>query len=145
MEDILSLFFSRVHVHYIPMEGLESLGSADRILTQNEALYRRITSDVKYVQSNRSRSWMRLDSNQMPVLFEYVFKHLASGSKTAFDFSLCRRQISLPSSVQEYIRTFLEMSLFGDRVEKNFFYAASVIASGLVIHVLKSDGPGKYF
>ncbi|CAI7652244.1 unnamed protein product [Penicillium manginii] len=141
MRDILKMFFSNVHVHYIPMEAAGLLGSAFHVQEQTEKLQEKIAAEVKKLQVLRQEKGASLDSSQMSIVFRSAFVHLAAGKEGTFDFSLCRRHISLPLSTKDFIGIFLHVSL-KERIGSNFQYAASVIASSLILEVLKSDGPG---
>ncbi|KAL6849836.1 hypothetical protein ACO1O0_009381 [Amphichorda felina] len=83
-------------------------------------------------------TWTQFDSKQMSVVFDYAFKHLASGTETAFDLNQCMHQISLPDTLDGQFAEFLGSAL-GNNSEANFKPTAAVIASSLVRNSLRNN------
>ncbi|KAF1995293.1 hypothetical protein P154DRAFT_445923 [Amniculicola lignicola CBS 123094] len=142
LEDLFSRNFSSVYVHFVPHDQSKLLGSPDIILQQHERLFYRLKADTARVQVERERSWTKFDSKQISVLFHYVFKHLANHSDEPFDFSSCRRQVSLPQTVQGHLSEFLQLSL-GNSLGENFAYASKMVASYLCQNASREEGRGE--
>jgi len=111
-------------------------------MSQIERLAIRIRSDARRVQAERANNWTLFDARQLGLVFDYAFKHLASGSDKPFDFSQCRRQMALPQSIEGHITEFLDRC-WKNGVDKNFEAAAFIVGSCVVRNSLKSDGSGK--
>jgi hypothetical protein len=88
-----------------------------------------------------SATWTLFDAKQLSIVFDYAFKHLASGSDEPFDFSQCRQYISLPVSAEGHFAEFLGRCMH-DSVDDNFDAAASVVGSCIVRNSLKLEGSG---
>ncbi|KAH7108977.1 hypothetical protein EDB81DRAFT_704931 [Dactylonectria macrodidyma] len=58
--ELLTRNFSSVYVHYIPLEGFQSLGNSGVIIPQITRLARRIRSDAKSVQNIQAETWSLL-------------------------------------------------------------------------------------
>jgi hypothetical protein len=127
MQELFLRNFSSVHVHYVPCEDFRTLGTPDIILKQHERLFHRIKNDSERVQIEREKAWTKFDAKQMAILFNYVFKHLSSQSDEPFDFSVCRRQVDVPETMEGHLSEFLQRSL-EKNVKQNFSYASKVIA-----------------
>lgn len=134
--------FSSVYVHYIPLHGFQSLGNSGVIVPQIERLARRIRKDSKRVQTQRKATWSLFDAKQLGIVFDYAFKHLASGSNEPFDLSQCRKQVSLPATVEGHFAEFLGRCMHNS-VNENFSAIALVVGSCIVRNSLKTAGSGQ--
>ena len=141
MKDLLLRNFSSVYVHYIPLDGFQSLGNSGVIIQQTSRLARRIRKDAKRVQNKRTETWTLFDAKQLSIVFDYAFKHLASGSDEPFDFSQCRQRVSPPVSAEDHFAEFLGRCMH-DSVDENFEAAATVVGSCIVRNSLKLKGSG---
>jgi hypothetical protein len=142
MKELLLRNFSSVHVHYIPLEGFQSLGNSGTIIPQINRLALKIQQDVKRVQAQRAQTWTLFDTKQLSIVFDYAFKHLASGSDEPFDFAQCRQQIELPESTEGHFAEFIGRCLH-NRVDENFNGTADVVGSCIVRNSLKLEGTRK--
>jgi hypothetical protein len=142
MRELFLRNYSSVYVHYIPLDDFKSLGNSRIIMSQIERLGRRIKTDSTRVQTERANSWTRFDAKQLGIIFDYAFKHLASGSDDPFDFSQCRQQISLPATVEGHFAEFLGRCMHGS-VNTNFEAASGIVGSCIVRNSLKNHGSGK--
>lgn len=142
MEQLLLRNFSSVYVHYIPLEGFQSLGNSGVIIPQTKRLAQRIREDSKRVQTQRKETWSLFDARQLGIVFDYAFSHLASGSDDPFDFSQCRKQVSLPATVEGHFAEFLSRCLHNS-VDENFSATARVVGSCIVRNSLKTAGSGQ--
>ncbi|KAL9619192.1 MAG: hypothetical protein Q9160_006201 [Pyrenula sp. 1 TL-2023] len=141
MKDLLLRNFSSVHVHYVPLEGYRSLERSGVIVPKINRLAKQIRKDAERVQVQRRDTSTRFDANQLKLVFDYAFKHLASGSDDPFDFNQCRHQISPPNSIEGHFAEFLGQCL-QHSTETNFDAAAAIVGSCLVRNSLKSDSSG---
>lgn len=143
MKELLLRNFSSVYVHYIPLEGFQSLGNSGTIIPQTNRLALKIQQDVKRVQAQRTNTWTLFDAKQLGIMFDYAFKHLASGSDEPFDFAQCREQITLPESTEGHFAEFIGRCLH-NRIDENFDATARVVGSCIVRNSLKLEGTRKY-
>ncbi|KAI1634568.1 hypothetical protein F4809DRAFT_665344 [Biscogniauxia mediterranea] len=141
MKELLLRNFSSVYVHYIPLEGFQSLGNHDVIMQQLNRLAHRIQEDTKRVQAKRLETWTLLDAKQMNIVFDHAFRHLASGSEEAFDLNQCRQQISLPQSTEGHFAEFLGLLMHNNATE-NFKDTALLVGSSIARNSLRSVGSG---
>lgn len=144
MKQLFLRHFSSIHVHYVPSDSSETLGTSEIIRKQHERLFHRVRSDGERVQRERERAWTKFDSKQMSLVFNYVFKHLAARNEQPFDFSCCRSQVDPPETLEGHLSEFLELSLKGSSIETNFSHASKVVASYLVRNACYTEGMGKY-
>ena len=128
MKELLQRNFSSVHVHYIPLDGFQSLGNSGHILPQLDRLASRLRNDAKLVREERNKTWSMFDGKQYGIVFDYAFKHLATGSDEPFDFSQCREQVTIPLTMEAHFAEFLGRCLQRG-VDENFDAAAAVLAS----------------
>lgn len=142
MESLFSRHFSSIYVHYIPLEGFQTLGNSGTIISQIERLASKIVEDSKRVQEERAKFWTMFDAKQLAILFDYAFKHLASGTDDPFDFSQCRQQNSFPATTEGLFAEFLGRCLHGG-AKKNFEAASAIVASCIVRDSLKRGGSGE--
>ncbi|PVI06697.1 hypothetical protein DM02DRAFT_709324 [Periconia macrospinosa] len=138
MKELLLRNFSTVHVHYVPLDGYKKLGHPNNICAQTVKLSKRIRSDAEYVQRQRKDTWTLFDANQMRSVFDYAFKHLASGSDEPFDLNQCRQQVSPPITIEGHFAEFLGRSLHRSPLA-NFDAVAAVVGSSLFRNALKQD------
>ncbi|KAF3315355.1 hypothetical protein TWF173_003895 [Orbilia oligospora] len=104
IEGLFGRNYSSVHVHYTPQEGYGRLGSLETVQKQNQRLLDRIKFDSRRVQEERAKSWTQFDSQQLPILTELAFNHLATGAKEPFDFGSCRRKTVVPHDQTLHLR-----------------------------------------
>ncbi|RDW63044.1 patatin-like phospholipase family protein [Aspergillus mulundensis] len=140
LKELLLRNFSSVHVHYIPDAQSRDHSSPEHLHQQNSRLLDRIQADSARVQAARAEAWTRFDAKQLSIVFDCAFQHLASGTRTPFDFSMYRQEIELPETVESHISQFLHQTLQErDQVDSNLRYAAEVIGSCLVRRMIKLD------
>ncbi|KAF7547599.1 hypothetical protein G7Z17_g7633 [Cylindrodendrum hubeiense] len=139
MNELLTRNFSSVYVHYIPLEGFENLGNSGVIIPQIARLAHRIRSEAKSVQKMRAETWSLFDARQLSMIFDFAFKHLASGSEDPFDFNQCRQQISPPTAVEGHFAEFMRNCL-KDSETRNFDATASIVGSCIVRNSMKLEG-----
>ncbi|KAF2683587.1 hypothetical protein K458DRAFT_304017 [Lentithecium fluviatile CBS 122367] len=142
MKELLLRNFSSVHVHYIPLEGFRSLGNSGTIIPQTNRLALKLQHDIRRVQGERADTWTLFDVKQLRIVFDFAFKHLASGSNEPFDFAQCRQQIRLPQSTEGHFAEFIGRCLH-NRVEENFDAVARIVGSCIVRNSLKLEGTRK--
>ncbi|KAL4987485.1 hypothetical protein BDW68DRAFT_177857 [Aspergillus falconensis] len=140
LKELLLRNFSSVHVHYIPDARCGEYATPEQLHKQNTSLFRRVIDDSKRVQASRAEAWTRFDTQQISIVFDCAFRHLASGDRTPFDFSMYRQGIELPDTVESHISQFLYHTIRGHgQIQRNFQYAAEVIGSCLVRRMMKLD------
>ena len=143
MKEMLLRNFSSVHVHYVPLQGYKKLGGTNIIVTQTDQLANRIRKDAERVQNYRKKTWTLYDANQLQWVFDYAFKHLASGSEEPFDLNQFRQQVSPPVTIDGYFAEFLGRSLYRSP-QANFDAVGAVFGSSLFRRALKLDEQGEY-
>ncbi|KAK2801411.1 hypothetical protein FQN51_005305 [Onygenales sp. PD_10] len=133
--------FSSIYIHYIPLKGFGRLGSLEIVYRQFERLSSLIQVESKRLQNARQEAWIRFDSRQINVAFDYAFKHLSKDKNKPFDFSKCRTRTDVPESLESHISQFLSYSRItaGDA---NMKYAVDAIGSAFVRNELKETGTG---
>ncbi|KAI1388650.1 uncharacterized protein F4822DRAFT_437371 [Hypoxylon trugodes] len=139
MRSLLLRNFSSVHVHYIPLKRFGDLGTSEIVISRFDRLSQRIREDTERVRHQRIDTWTLFDAKQMSMVFDYAFKHLASGVEEPFDLNQCRQQVSLPDSTEGRFAEFLGRCMHNS-VRKNFDAIAKVMGSCIVRNSLKSGG-----
>jgi len=143
MRQLFARSFSSVHAHYVPLEGLGPVGTTGAIHGQTIRLALRIKSDAERVQQQRASAWTRFDTKQMSLVIEYAFVHLAEGSGKPFDFGQCRRQMTIPESIEGSFSEYLARCLDRD-LEKGFDAAAAVLGTAILKNRVTVEGNGKF-
>ena len=137
MRQLFHRYYHRVYVHFVPLHDYGPCGTVDVVAQQIGRLRRKVEQFSAEVQRKREEVWMRYDGKILSMIFRYAFQHLATRMDAPFDFDTLRRQVSIPKSTEVRITRFLELSL-SQRVETNFKWACSVVASSLVRQALRN-------
>ncbi|KAF0322510.1 patatin-like serine [Colletotrichum asianum] len=139
MRQLFEKSFSSVHVHYIPQEGYKDLGTTDIMYQQLSKLARRIEVDSARVQNLRQKAWTRFDVRQLYLVTEFAFQHLASGNSAPFDFDKCRKELSIPGSLEDNFSSFVRHAL-KDNSDARLEATAGVLATSILLNSLRVEG-----
>ncbi|ORY01181.1 hypothetical protein BCR34DRAFT_494078 [Clohesyomyces aquaticus] len=142
MMELFQRNFSSVYVHYIPLEGFQTLGNSYTIIPQIDRLAQRILKHSTEVQKQRQKTWTLFDSKELSVVFDYAFKHLAKGKDRPFDFNQCRQQMTLPVTTEGNFAEFIS-HCFKNGLGDVFHAVAAVMGFCIVRNSLKVQGTSK--
>ncbi|KAF3808980.1 hypothetical protein GCG54_00011172 [Colletotrichum gloeosporioides] len=139
MRQLFEKSFSSVHVHYIPQEGYGDLGTTEIMCQQYSKLAHRVEFDSIRVQNLRQKAWTRFDVRQLNLVTEFAFQHLASGNSAPFDFDKCRKELSIPGSLEENFSSFIRYAL-EDNPEERLESTTGVLATSILLNSLRVEG-----
>ncbi|KAK1621470.1 hypothetical protein BDP81DRAFT_513134, partial [Colletotrichum phormii] len=141
-EELFEKSFSSVYVHSIPLQGYKTLGTTDIMERQYSKLSKRLQLDSARVQHLRQKAWNRFDVRELSLVSRFAFEHLASGNREPFDFDKCRKELSIPTSLEDHFASFFRHCLknnMGQRLEAT----AAVLSSSILLSSYRTQGRSK--
>ncbi|KXH56754.1 hypothetical protein CSAL01_03198 [Colletotrichum salicis] len=139
MRQLFEKSFSSVYVHYMPLQGYKTLGATDIMERQYSKLSKRLQLDSARVQHLRQKAWTRFDVRELSLVSRFAFEHLASGNHEPFDFDKCRKELSIPTSLEDHFASFFRHCLkdnMGQRLEAT----AAVLSSSILLSSYRTQG-----